>query len=103
MSKAGISRPSTAWMDDPALLASTSLAPGRGSSGLLECITLKAVEESALRSRRLRDVAWASNGDYKFFTDAAAYIGLGIYVKVKGAHAGSSSNPTLSILANLQE
>ena len=34
-----------------------------------------------------RDVAWTSNGDYEFFTDAAASIGLGIYVKEKWAHA----------------
>ena len=34
-----------------------------------------------------RDMAWTSNGDYEFFTDAAASIGLGIYVKGKWAHA----------------
>ena len=34
-----------------------------------------------------REVAWTSNGDYEFYTDAAASIGLGIYVKGKWAQA----------------
>ena len=32
-------------------------------------------------------MAWTSNGDYEFYTDAAASIGLGIYVKGKWAQA----------------
>ena len=34
-----------------------------------------------------RDPHWASNADVEFFTDAAASIGLGIYVQVKWAQA----------------